>query len=102
MGDLSFGKRLKEKREQAGLSQKQLAGRVRTKRATLDMYEKTGRYPRLMILVRLAAELHVSTDELLGLDHVKRMDLSGMDEDEIRYFEILTKALRSHILLQTE
>lgn len=102
MSDLSFGKRLKERREQAGLSQKQLAIRIRTKKATLAMYEKTGRYPRLLTLIRMAAELHVSTDELLGIDHVHRIDLTGMDEDEIRYFEILARTLRSHILLQTE
>ncbi len=102
MSDLSFGQRLKEKREQAGLSQKQLAGRIRTKKATLAMYEKTGRYPRLLILVRITAELHVSADELLGMDHGKSVDLSGMDEEEIRYFGILVRALRSHILLQTE
>lgn len=102
MGDLSFGKRLRERREQAGLSQKQLAIRIRTKKATLAMYEKTGKYPRLIILIRMAAELHVSTDELLGMDPLKRIDLSGMDEDEIRYFQILTRVLRNHILLQTE
>ena len=102
MRDLSFGKRLRERREQAGLSQKQLAIRIRPKKATLAMYEKTGKYPRLVVLIRMAAELHVSTDELLGMDHVGRIDLSGMDEDEIRYFQMLTRALKSHILLQTE
>lgn len=102
MSDLSFGKRLQERREQAGLTQKQLAVRIRTKKTTLAMYEKTGRYPRLLTLMRLAAELHVSTDELLGMNHVDSIDLSGMDEDEVRYFELLAKALRSHILLQIE
>lgn len=62
-----FGDRIAEARERKGLTQEKLAQRIEVSRAALSHYEKSRRQPDIDTLVKIAAELGVSVDYLLGL-----------------------------------
>ena len=92
---VNFGNTLKELRQRAGLTQKQLADRLWLSKATVSYYEQSLRYPSPEILVRLAGVFHVSTDYLLGLDvKSQSIDVSDLTEEEISAVQSVINALR--------
>ena len=62
-----FGQRLKELREERGMTQKQLAQALGLNSVTYLHYEKSQREPPLSLLADMAAFFEVSVDYLLGL-----------------------------------
>ena len=65
--EIILGKRLKELREEKGLTQKQLAEQLNLHSVTYLHYEKSQREPPLAVLVQMAVFFEVTTDYLLGL-----------------------------------
>lgn len=63
-----FGKRLREVRMERKLTQQKLADAVGIALRTYQCYEQGVREPSLDMLVKLADELSVPTDYLLGRD----------------------------------
>lgn len=63
-----MGKRLKELREESGLTQKQVAEKLGVNSVTYLHYEKAQREPPLALLADMAAFFDVSVDYLLGLE----------------------------------
>lgn len=62
-----LGERLKELREEMGLTQKELAKKLNLNSVTYLHYEKSQREPPLIILAQMAQFFDVSVDYLLGL-----------------------------------
>lgn len=62
-----LGERLRELREEQGLTQKQLSQRLGLNSVTYLHYEKSQREPPLSVLADMAHYFGVSTDYLLGL-----------------------------------
>jgi len=62
-----LGERLKELREELGLTQKQVADQLNLNSVTYLRYEKAQREPPLSVLADLARFFDVSVDFLLGL-----------------------------------
>ena len=92
---VDFGRKLKELRIQAGLSQKQLAERVKVTKSVISYYELQERYPSPEILIKLANIFHVSTDFLLGIEKQQTLDISGLDEKDIRLLQHTISVLRN-------
>ena len=65
--EIILGKRLKELREEKGLTQKQLAEQLNLNSVTYLHYEKAQREPPLAVLAQMALFFDVTTDYLLGL-----------------------------------
>ena len=63
-----LGKRLKELREEKGLTQKQIAEQFKINSVTYLHYEKEQREPPLSLLADFAIFFNVSVDYLLGLE----------------------------------
>lgn len=61
-----FGQRLAAVRKKHGLSQKQLAERLKTTREVIDYYERRAVNPSLAFIERAAESLEVSVAELVG------------------------------------
>jgi len=61
-----FGQRLAAVRKRHGLSQKQLAERLKTTREVIDYYERRAVNPSLAFIERAAESLDVSVAELVG------------------------------------
>lgn len=64
----SFGQRLTVLRKAAGYTQQELADEVGVSRRMIAYYEGQSEHPPTTLLPALAQALHVSADELLGLE----------------------------------
>lgn len=62
-----FGQRLKDRRKNCGLLQKELAEMVGISNRNISSYESDDREPDYYILVKIAKALDCSTDYLLGI-----------------------------------
>lgn len=92
---VNFGERLKELRQNAGLTQKQLADKIWVTKATISYYEQSERNPSPEILVKLATAFHVSTDYLLGInDKQFSLDVSDLLPEDIELLQHTITVLR--------
>lgn len=92
---VDFGKRIKELRLQAGLTQKQLAEQIGLTKSVVSYYELQERYPSPDVLIKLAGVFHVTTDFLLGIDNHHMLDVSDLDEEDIGLLQHTIAVLRS-------
>lgn len=97
---MDFGRQLKKLRQEAGLTQKQLASQIGVTKSVISFYELQERIPSPEVLVKLAAVFHVSTDYLLGIEKEKTLDISGLDEDDEKLMRLVVNALRQKNLNQ--
>ena len=86
---VDFGKRLKELRTQAGLTQQQLGNLIGLSKTVISYYELRTRTPSPDVLIKLAAVFHVSADYLLGIDkkNGRTVDVSGLTDEEVKEIE---------------
>jgi len=93
---VEFGKRLKELRNNAGLTQKQLAEMLGVTSSVVSYYELSERNPSPEILVKLSKIFHISTDKLLGMDESvdSPLDISGLTDDDLAYLKTTIDMLR--------
>ncbi len=90
-----FGKRVKELRRRAGLTQQQLAERILVSKAAISNYELYERNPSPEILIKLARVFHVSTDYLLGVEEkIQVLDVSDLTDEDIEVLEQTAALLR--------
>lgn len=91
---VDFGNTLKKLRLQSGMTQQQLADRLRVTKSVISYYELQERYPSPETLLKLAEIFHVSTDYLLGIDHSNTLDLAGLTDEDIVILKQLIELLR--------
>lgn len=98
-----FGKRVKELRQRAGLTQQQLAERILVSKAAISNYELYERNPSPEILIKLARVFHVSTDYLLGIEEkIQVLDVSDLTDEDIEVLEQTAALLRKKNLEQKQ
>ena len=68
MDDLTLGQKIRQLRDKADLSLRELADKVKVTAPFLSDIELGRRYPSDDVLAKLAEHLHVSTDELKCYD----------------------------------
>ena len=77
MANLVFSTRVKELRENSGLSMDQLAKQLGVTKSRVNMWENNGTVPRMNVLVELAKFFNVTTDYLLGNDNASNLSLDN-------------------------
>ncbi len=92
--DFDFGTRLKELRQQAGLTQKQLSEQIGVTKSVISFYELRERAPSPDVLVKLASIFHVSSDYLLGIEKGRSIDINGLDAEDERAVRMIVEQLR--------
>ena len=92
---VDFGEKVKNLRLERNLTQKQLANMAGVAVRAISSYESGNRYPSYDVLINLAHIFHVSTDYLLGLNKMKTIDISGLDEKEINIIIQLIDLLKA-------
>ena len=92
---MDFGKRLKELRTQAGMTQSQLSKYIGVTKSVISFYELQERASSPEVLIKLARVFHVSTDYLLGLDKRETLDITGISEKDIALLRALAESLRN-------
>ena len=90
-GKVFRGDRMRQARESLGLTQVDLASRLKTHQAQIYRYENGVSEPLPEQIVRLARELQVSADWLLGLTHdsTDTMPEKTLSPQERRFLEAL-------------
>ena len=92
---VDFGTTLKELRQRAGMTQKELADRLWLSKATVSYYEQSVRYPSPEMLVKISEVFHVSTDYLLGLEEKKQtLDVTDLPDEDIEFLRSTIELLR--------
>ena len=71
------GKRLKQLRQAAGLSQRQLAERVGVIHSNINYWENSSKLPRAELLIPIAKSLGVSVEVLLGEPKPSKSKIPG-------------------------
>lgn len=96
----TIGSRIAHLREQAGLSQADLAKRMHISRSSVQLWESGANYPSTDNLVSLAKIFRVSTDYLLDIDATKTVNLDSYSSHEqgivfrlLRYFDETASAV---------
>lgn len=94
---VNFGETLKELRQKAGLTQKQLADKMGITASVVSYYELSERNPSPETLIKLAAIFHVSTDYLLGIEKEpdESLDIKGLNSEQIDLLQHTISVLRS-------
>lgn len=91
---VDFGRKLRELRKQKNLTQKQLAALIGVKNSIISFYEVGDRIPSPEIIIKLSAALNVTSDYLLGIQKNETIDVSGLDENDIKLVRSLVDTLR--------
>ena len=91
-----LGQRICELRTALGWSQVQLATRVGAAKQTISNWENDNIQPSIEMLVRLSKIFGVTTDYLLGLEDVPRLDVEGLPSNVVAHLELLIQDYRDN------
>ena len=97
-----FNENLKEARLKSGLSQKDLSENIGVAKSTYSLYESGKREPNVDTIKKIASELNVSADMLLGLEaepmtlaaHFEGDEYTESEMEEIKNFAAFVKNRR--------
>ncbi|MBR5949742.1 MAG: helix-turn-helix transcriptional regulator [Clostridia bacterium] len=89
-----FGEKLRELRTSFGMTQAELASRLRVTKSVVSYYELHERTPSPDVLIKLADIFHVSTDYLLGIEQRKMIDVSGLNDADIKLVLMTVESLK--------
>lgn len=91
---VTFYDRIKNLRENIGLTQSQLANRLGVTRAAVNAWEMGISFPSTALLAELSRLFGVSTDYLLGLDCHASLDITGLDDEDLTVVHSLVHLLK--------
>ena len=90
-----IAQKIKKLREARNWSQAELARRVDVTRNWVNSWEQGLSMPSPACLVELAKVFSVSTDYLLGIESLERVNVSGLDSKEVALLTELADMLRN-------
>ena len=91
---VDFGNTLKILRLQNKFTQAELAKKLGLTKSVISASENGLRLPSYDVLIHIAKIFNVSTDYLLGLEHKREVDLSGLTPSEIDALMNLIQAMK--------
>ncbi len=89
-----LSKRIHELRVAVGWSQVELAKRLQVSKQTVSNWENDNIQPSIDMLVRLSGVFGVTTDYLLGLEDIPRLDIHGLSPNAVAHLSLLIKDLQ--------
>lgn len=84
-----FGLRLRQLREERGLSQEQLGKKVDRSKSVISSYENNLKMPPLAILAEFALIFNVSLDYLVGIDKNQMISVNGLTKSQSELISVL-------------
>lgn len=90
-----LGQRICELRAHLGWSQVDLSRRLRVSKQTVSNWENDNIQPSIEMLVRLSKIFGVTTDYLLGLEDVPRLNVEGLPQNVVAHLALLIEDYRS-------
>lgn len=91
----SLADRLKMIRENAGMTQSQLAKSLHLTRSAVNGWEMGLSVPSTQCIVELAKIFNISTDYLLGMEHGAVLDVDGLSNNEVSILMDLVNCLKA-------
>ena len=91
-----LGQRINELRRACGWNQVELAALLNVTKQTMSNWENDNIQPSIEMLVRISKIFGVTTDYLLGLDDVTRLDVSGLPVEMVAHFSVLIDGFRKN------
>ncbi len=91
---VNFGQTLRNLRTSAGMTQAELAKQLNITKSVVSYYELQERIPSPEILIKLATIFHVTSDYLLGIEHKRVIDVSGLTDEDMQFLMITIDTLR--------
>lgn len=76
------------------LTQQQLASRLGVAKSVVSYYESGDRFPSYDVLIKISRTFHVTTDQLLGIEKQRVIDVSDLTEEHIAVVETVVNALK--------
>ncbi|MBX9838472.1 MAG: helix-turn-helix transcriptional regulator [Silvanigrellaceae bacterium] len=92
---MEFAHKIKEIRENKGLSKTEFSKILGLSESTLSQYERGGRSPSVEILLKISNKLSVSCDYLLGVNDINNDILYGLKESDLNVVLKLIEVLRN-------
>ena len=89
-----LGQRITEMRKSFGWSQVQLGKRLNVAKQTISNWENDNIQPSIEMLIRLSKTFGVSTDFLLGLDSIPRINIEDIPADMIAHIQLIIEDYR--------
>jgi transcriptional regulator with XRE-family HTH domain len=89
-----LSRRIHELRAALGWSQVELAKRLQISKQTVSNWENDNIQPSVDMLVRIARLFGVTTDYLLGLEDIPRLDVAGLSPASVGHLTLLIEDLR--------
>lgn len=90
-----LGQRICELRTALGWSQVELAKRLGVAKQTVSNWENENIQPSIEMLVRLSRLFNVSTDYLLGLENIPRLNTEGIPNTVVAHISQLIDDYRA-------
>lgn len=84
MEQSQFNNKLRELRKGSRLTQKQLSERLGVAKSVVSYYEQGSRFPSYDVLIKIARIFHVTTDYLLGIEHNRVIDVTGLNDKQVQ------------------
>lgn len=88
--------RIKFLRESNKLTQSELARQLGITRSSVNAWEQGISVPSTQYVVELAHLFHVSVDYLLGVDTSANLNISGLNEDDVKLVYQIVNHLRKN------
>ena len=92
-----LGQRIREMRSGRGWNQVVLAKRIGVTKQTVSNWENDNIQPSIEMLIRLAKLFQTSTDYLLGLDEVPRLNLDGLPAEFVAHLAVIIEDYRNKL-----
>ena len=89
-----IAEKIKALRQARGWTQSELARRMGVTRNGINSWEQGLSMPSLSSLVELAKTFSVTTDYLLGLEHLQTINVSGLSERDVALLAEISARLR--------
>lgn len=79
-----LSKRIKELREEIGISQAQLAKKLQVSRSSVSSWEMGSTMPTATYLIELSKIFRCSVDYILGVEKKNQLSLEGLNNKQIQ------------------
>ena len=89
-----IAERIKALRQARGWTQSELARRMGVTRNGINSWEQGLSMPSLSSLVELSKTFSVTTDYILGLEHLQTINVSGLSERDVAILAEISDRLR--------
>lgn len=86
--------RIKQLREEKGLTQTELAKRLGITRSSVNAWEMGISVPSTQYIVELAEMFRVSTDYLLGVEFTATIDVGGLTQEDVQLVHEIVEHLK--------